>query len=476
MKRRLSIRSRIVLGSTAVVIALLAVASIAVYAQISSIAVAREKAVLHGIAEVYRGIILEDPNEPFEKPGIDQHVAVIAPDGTIKMDSLPKRLSPRIEELTVPGPTLREISDGETYFVYVDTVETPEGAWTVIATRESDIASGIVSRVVTLLWILLIGSAVLFAAGSWVVATAALRPVERLRRGAEQIATRSGSHDLLPVGGTRDEIDSLARTLNSLIEDVRASGAREQQMVENASHELRNPLTVLRAQLELLGGADAEADRMLLTDAKNTLNRLIRLAQTMLELSRIEAGPANHGASLAALADELTERVDHVRWQLAEPGSDVHGTVDVHLSLADPDAHVRLSADDFAHLVDNLIDNALRASDGEPARVEVELRAAGDELTLEVTDDGPGFDPRVIERAFERFSRGDASTYPGGGLGLAIVARIAELAGGAVAIDADRAVGAAVSIRVPIVGAASDFSALDVSAAPAPRAPNTHHR
>jgi hypothetical protein len=92
MKRRLSIRARIVLGSTAVVVVVVIAACLAVYTQISAIAVAREKAVLHGIAEVYRGIILEDPSEPFEKPGVDQHVAIIAPDGIAKMNTLPHAL------------------------------------------------------------------------------------------------------------------------------------------------------------------------------------------------------------------------------------------------------------------------------------------------------------------------------------------------------------------------------------------------
>lgn len=471
MRRLLSIRARIVLGSTAVVVVLLAAASTAVYTQISSIAVAREKAVLHGITEVYRGIILEDPDEPFEQPGVDQHVAIIAPDGTIKMDTLPKGLRPRIDDLTEPGPRLREITDGETYFVYVASIESPDGTWTVIATRDSDIASGIVSRVVLLLWGLLIGSAVLFAAGSWIVATAALRPVERLRRGAERIATQRDSRDLLPVGGTRDEIDSLARTLNALIEGVRSSAAREQQMVANASHELRNPLTVLRAQLELLDGADADADRMLLTEARATLNRLIRLAQTMLELSRIEAGAHGEGTALAVLAEELTERVDHVRWRLADPGSDLRGSVDVTVLLEQPEARVALSSDDFARVVDNLIDNALRASDGAPARVTVALQSGDADLTLTVIDEGPGFDPHVIDRAFERFSRGDSTVYPGGGLSLALVARIAELAGGSAAIDAGRVAGAAVSIRVPI--APADGEASDDRP---PRSPNTHHR
>lgn len=466
MRRRLSIRARIVLGSTAVVVVVVIAACLAVYAQISSIAVSREKAVLHGIAEVYRGIILEDPTEPLDKPGVDQHVAVIAPDGTVKMNTLPDALHDRITELAEPGPALREIHDGETYYVYVDPVQTASGSWTILVTRDSDIAAGIVSRVVALLWMLLIGGAVLFAAGAWFVSTAALRPVENLRRSAELLALRRSDKDYLPVGGTGDEIDSLAHTLNQLIEGVRAAAAREQQMVADASHELRNPLAVLRAQLELVDGTDPEADRILLTEARTTLNRLIRLAQTMLELSRIEAGASSAETPLRVLAGEVTERIDHVRWRLADPASDLQGSVDldIRIDAADREDTARLDAADIARVVDNLVDNALRSSTGSPVAVDVVLRRIDGALELIVTDDGPGFDPLVTDRAFERFTRGGESDYAGGGLGLAIVARIAALAGGSAIISSDRATGSEVGISVP------------VSSPEDPRSPNTHQR
>lgn len=471
MRRRLSIRARIIIGSTAVVVVLVVAACIAVYAQISAIAVSREKAVLHGIAEVYRGIILQDPAEPFEKPGVDQHVAIIAPDGRERMNTLPEALRSRIDELTVPGPTLREVHYGETYFVYVDAVETPQGTWKVLVTRDSDIAAGIVSGVVGLLWILLIGSAVLFAAGAWVISTAALRPVERLRRSAERLALRRDEKGLLPVGSAGDEIDSLARTLNQLIEDVRSASAREQQMVADASHELRNPLAVLRAQLELVDGVDPAADRTLLTESRATLNRLIRLAQSMLELSRIEAGAPAGESTLHALAEELTERVDDVRWRLAEPASDLRGTVDLELDITDPASRARLDRADAARVIDNLIDNALRASSSTPAHVIVTLRQTPVDVELVVADDGPGFDPAIRDRAFARFTRSDSSDYAGGGLGLAIVARVAELAGGSATISPDRTTGAEVRVRIPLLGDTADDPPAGVR-----RSPNTHQR
>jgi signal transduction histidine kinase len=468
MRRRLSIRARIILGSTGVVVVVVIAACLAVYMQISSIAVSREKAVLHGIAEVYRGIIVQDPTEPLDKPGVDQHVAVIAPDGIVKMNTLPGALHDRIAELTEPGPTLREIHDGDTYYVYVDPVQTPSGTWTILVTRDSDIAAGIVSRVVGLLWMLLIGGAVLFAAGAWFVSTAALRPVENLRRSAERLAQRQSEKEYLPVGGTGDEIDSLARTLNQLIESTRAAGAREQQMVADASHELRNPLAVLRAQLELVDGTDPDADRVLLAEARTTLNRLIRLAQTMLELSRVEAGTADAETPLHVLADEVTERIDHVRWRLADPASDLQGTVDleVRIDRAHSQDTARIDPADIARVIDNLVDNALRASAGAPVTVEVVLRRIDGFLELIVSDDGPGFDPHITDRAFERFTRGSGSDYAGGGLGLAIVARIAALAGGSATISSDRATGSEVGISVPVSPPAAEDR----------RSPNTHQR
>jgi signal transduction histidine kinase len=466
MLRRLSVRARIVIGSTSVAVALIAVACVAVYAQVSAMAVAREKAVLHGIAEVYRGVIEQDPTEPFERPGVDQHVAIIAPAGTLRMNTLPRSLAGRTDELTSPGPALREVGRGGGYYVYRDVVSTPDGPWTVLVARDRDIAAAVVSEVVGLLWTVLIGNAVLFATGSWIVATIALRPVERLRRSAERLALspRQADAERLPVRGSHDEIDTLAGTLNRLIAAVHAAARREQQMIADASHELRNPLTVLRAQLELIDGSDAGADDELLRAARATLNRLILLAQSILELSRIEADPETARTPVHDLRAAVAERVDHVRRQLAEPSTPLRGEVTLAMHIDDPDARAAITAEQLDRVVDNLIDNALHSRPGGPVHVHVLLRASSQELTLLVSDDGPGVDETVIDRAFERVSRGEASRYAGGGLGLAIVSRIAERGGGSTSLRSDLD-GAEVGIRLPLTPGGV-----------AGRSPNTHQR
>lgn len=467
--RRRPIRTRIIVGSTAVVVALIAAASIVVYLQISSIAVAREKAVLHSIAEIYRSSMTSQTTEPeFMQPGAGQHVAIVDPDGNAILNTFPASLRDHVDEIAESGEGMRQANyGGETYYVYAQaSPRGPDGSrYMILVTRDSDIAAGIVSRVVSILWALVIGSALLFALGAWGIATAALRPVERLRRSAEHLASDRRVTHLLPVGTSGDEIDALAQTLNRLIADVRSAVAREQQMVADASHELRNPLAVLRAQLELVDGTGTTSDNQLLAESRETLDRVIRLAQSMLELSRLEAGFAHESSTLGALTAEVTERVDGVRWRLAEPDSPLQGSIDLRTRITDDQSTAQLTPADLGRVTENLVDNALHSARGRAVHVRVTLRQEDDALVLRVSDDGPGFDPLIVDRAFERFTRSETSDYAGGGLGLAIVARVAELAGGETMISSSPDGGAEVGIRVPV--SPSDAG---------PRSPKTHQR
>ncbi|MFC4139277.1 HAMP domain-containing sensor histidine kinase [Microbacterium sp. GCM10011525] len=446
-----------------VAVVLLIAAAIAVYAQITVIVEAREKAVLHGITEVYRGVIQEDPQEHFEKPGIKQHVAVIDPSGTTRMNTLPKGLQDGLDEMLAKGRGLHRISSTkETYYVYVDPVKTSEGTWYVIATRDTDIGEDVTGGVEKLLLTILAVGAVVFALGSWFVSGAALRPVEQLRRSAESLVVRRRD-DLLPVGEAKDELNALAQTLNDLLERMRSASERERQMVSDASHELRNPLSVLQSQLALVDGADPAADAAVLEDARDTLTRLVRVADSLLQLSRIEAADAGGAATVLELASELTERVDSIRLRTAADTDEREIDIDFRIETSDPAAVVDIAASDFGRVIDNLVDNAIGAASASDVRVLVALTQTMDALTLTVEDDAGGLDPAIADRAFERFVRGSSSSYSGGGLGLAIVARLATLADGAVSLDDRPGVGATATVVLPTASGA------DVSA-------NTHQR
>lgn len=451
MRRRISLRARITIGSTLVAVLLLAGASAIVYAHLTGIVADKERAILHGITEVYRGAIEEDPGERFPPPGVKQHVAIVAPDGAEHMNTFPDDLADRITAIIGEGPRLHHVQAGSrTFFVYVDPVETAEGTWYVLATRDTDIAEDVLSDVVRLMVIVLAAGALVFAAGSWFVAGAALRPVEHMRRSAETlVVSRHG--ELLPVGDAHDDLADLARTLNDLLERMRAANDRERQMVSDASHELRNPLAVLHAQFGLIDGTDAVADAAAIDEARATLARLTRIADSLLRLSRIDAVDDVGSATAEDLVDALTDRVDRLRLQSSErmPGRVVD--LDFVIDVADGRVRLRIPADDFTRIVDNLVGNAIAAAGGQDVRILVSFAVTADGARLAVSDDAGGFDPEIADRAFERFVRGRAPSCSGSGLGLAIVAGLAEQSGGTAVIDNRQGVGATVVVTFGVV-------------------------
>ena len=300
------------------------------------------------------------------------------------------------------------------------------------------------SEVILLLTGILLVGALVFALGSWFVTGAALRPVERMRRSAESLAV-SRRGELLPVGASRDELADLARTLNDLLERMRAASDRERQMVSDASHELRNPLAVLQAQLQLVDGIDADADAVVLDDARATLTRLTRTADALLQLSRIDSVDGTGSATVSQLSSTLTDSIDRLRLRSTELGPEHELDLDFHVVVDAESAVVPISVDDFGRIVENLVDNSIGAADG-PVSVTVTLTQSPAAIELSVSDDAGGFDPDVAQRAFERFVRGSAPTYPGSGLGLAIVARLAQKAGGNARVENRQGVGATVVV------------------------------
>ncbi len=254
------------------------------------------------------------------------------------------------------------------------------------------------------------------------VAGAALSPVERMRARAEQITERDTA-ERLPVPTTGDEIEALGHTLNELLARLDGALVRERRLLADASHELRTPLTVLLAEVQvtLRGERDAQELRAALESVEHEARRLSRLAADLLTLARGDGGrlpvrpePLDAERLLDAAAERAGAAASAAGRRLttsAAPGL---------VLLADPDR--------AAQALDNLVANALAYGEG-----EITLAAQVSEGTVElhVSDQGHGFPDGLLERAFERFSRGDSARRGGGtGLGLPIVATIAEAHGG----------------------------------------------
>jgi len=282
-------------------------------------------------------------------------------------------------------------------------------------------------------WQLLLGVPAALAVATWVawlVAGAALRPVERLRREAAAI-TASGLDNRVDVPRTHDELALLAGTLNDLLERLEAAVQREHRFVDDASHELRTPLAVLKGELDLAlqrprSAAELEAA---LRRAAGEADRLVRLAEDLLVLARSRVGGLPLLCEPVDLRAVLADAVEP--FQAGGVSVEAEGTAELDA------ARVRQA-------VRNLVDNALRHG---AAPVTVSARREDGNVDIVVADAGGGFAPELMPRAAEPFVTGRAHDG-GSGLGLAIVAAVADAHGGCLELVNDPAGGARARLRL----------------------------
>jgi two-component system, OmpR family, sensor kinase len=256
----------------------------------------------------------------------------------------------------------------------------------------------------------------------YALAAAGLRPVEAMRRRAQDVSLSRGG-DRLPLPAADDEIRRLGETLNEMLDRLRRSFERERRFVADASHELRTPVAVIKAELEgalRAGGHDPQVREALVASLEEC-DHLAQLTEDLLIVAR-----ANEG-ELPVRPErlELREQLERVARRFAERAGERGRTIAVD---ADDGEYVHADEPRLRQALGNLVDNALRHGRG-----EIVLRASRSSsgVQIEVSDQGDGFSPDFAQRAFERFARGDlARTSDGTGLGLSIVRAIAEAHGG----------------------------------------------
>ncbi|MGW0447171.1 alpha/beta fold hydrolase [Streptosporangium sandarakinum] len=311
---------------------------------------------------------------------------------------------------------------------------------TVIAARPF---SEVQTSVNTAAHVLLVGTPlllVLLAGVSWVIVGGTLRPIAALRRGAEEITDTARSRRL-PVPESRDEVHSLAVTLNDMLARLEKADARQRALVSDAAHELRSPLASIRLQLEVaLGHPEGQDWRETAEGVLEDTMRLARLAEDLLALARLD----ERGG---ALARREPVELDRLVPQTVERYGEA---VTVRVAPTPGDAIVVTGdALDLGRVLVNLVDNALRHT---VSPVVVELRTEGTGAVLTVTDDGSGIPEADRERVFDRFTRLDSARsrdHGGAGLGLAIVRETVHAHGGAVTLE-DAAPGLRAVVRLPL--------------------------
>ncbi|MGW7201178.1 sensor histidine kinase [Streptomyces chryseus] len=298
----------------------------------------------------------------------------------------------------------------------------------------------------SLAWVLLALSGIgVLGAGATglLVARAGLRPVDKLTDTVEHVARTEDLTVRIPVEG-EDEIARLSRSFNAMTSALASSRDRQAQLIADAGHELRTPLTSLRTNVELLARSDETgraippSDRAaLMASVKAQMTELASLIGDLQELARPDTADQSGPPRVVALHEIAAAALERARLRGPEL------TIDAALAPW----YVRAEPAALERALVNVLDNAVKFS---PPGGTVDVTLEGGTLT--VRDRGPGIPESELPHVFERFWRSpSARALPGSGLGLSIVARTVQQAGGTVVLrrPADGADGTEALVRLP---------------------------
>lgn len=246
------------------------------------------------------------------------------------------------------------------------------------------------------------------------------RPIQRLAQASHRVA--SGRYAERVAVTSNDEIGELAASFNTMATSLEVTERRRLQLVGDVAHELRTPLATLDGYLEGLQDglvAPSEATWLLL---RSETSRLARLVNDLQELWRAEARQLPLSLAAIDVAEQLRAATERFAAQANERG------ISLQLEIGPPGLKVRADVERLGQILDNFLSNAVRYS---PSGSTVTLAARGDrdEVTIGVTDQGPGLTVEQLEPVFERFYRVDPSrsrALGGSGIGLAIARALAE--------------------------------------------------
>jgi signal transduction histidine kinase len=305
----------------------------------------------------------------------------------------------------------------------------------------------------------------------WLLARAALRPIDRLAAAAHAIGAARDFARRVPVapGGGRDEVGRLAEEFNHMLvqlhdayDQLEAALAAQRRFVADASHELRTPLTSLRGNVELLRrmpelelAENRDDVEQVLADMAAETERVTRLVGDLLLLARADAG--QHLALVPTDVGSLVREAFRSARFLREG-------VELHMGTVPSAAWVEAEPDRLKQLCLILLDNALKYTPmGGQVTIEAESASRGDQegVVLSVRDTGPGIPVEEQERIFERFYRVGSARAPGGaGLGLAIARWIVEEHHGTIEVHSAPGQGSTFRVWLPTVVDTSQAAAI----------------
>lgn len=287
------------------------------------------------------------------------------------------------------------------------------------------------------------------AANAWIMAATSLRRVESITAAAKQITP----FDLgmrLPVSSRHDELDELSSSLNATISRLQSSFQRMTEFLRNLSHEIRQPLTVLRSETEqaLRMGNSETNYRDMLSKQLEHVELLARTVSDLMELAQSEHEQIKLQLAKEDLSELVQTALDGMRMQASERGIQISGAVQQNVVGA-------FDAGQIWRLLLNLLDNAIKFNHA-GGKVDVALTVVNDRAMISITDTGSGIATEEQAHVFERGYRTASarkSSVPGTGLGLHFARAITEAHGGYIEVTSMPEEGSCFRVSLPLLPA-----------------------
>ncbi|MCD8217346.1 MAG: HAMP domain-containing histidine kinase [Clostridiales bacterium] len=345
--------------------------------------------------------------------------------------------------------------DGTLYYVFDRKLEREglEDLWLrgIVSEMQGETELSAISRTSLILLPSLLLLAII---GGYLIARRALKPIQHISETASQIRQGDDLKRRIDLGEGTDELHQLADQFNAMFTRLDQSFQAQQQFVSDASHELRTPVTVINAQCELALGS-GQANSQILSDYEEALHviwrqgrKMNRLINSMLDFTRLELQPERYQKENLNLS-ELVESVCSDMALIREKNITLTWNVESNVQCTG-------NRELLTRLLSNLIGNAYRYGVSE-GHTNVRLHTEDNTLVLTVADDGIGISAEKLPNIFHRFYQADGShTGEGNGLGLAMVKEIAEFHGGTISVKSEPEQGSVFSFTFPGTTSASN--------------------
>jgi signal transduction histidine kinase len=280
------------------------------------------------------------------------------------------------------------------------------------------------------------------AGGGLYISGAFLRKIESITNSTQAIIAGDLKHRL-PVSKNRDELDNLALLLNQMLDKIGSLIENIQQVSNDIAHDLRTPVSHLKFRLEnaLTRNLTAEQYKERIAFATQEVDTILDTFSAMLRISQIESGSRRSGFKTVNLSNIVVSVIDALHPVAEEQGKTIRADIGQDITLTG-------DKELLTQMAFNLLDNAILHTPGNTL-INVSLRSTGAQTEFIVADNGPGIAESYRLKVFQRFYRLEQSrTTPGNGLGLSIVAAIADLHGGTIALE-DNNPGLKVVLNLP---------------------------